>query len=269
MGNGLSLKCTMILGDCLDVMPTLPKASAQMIFADLPYAVEKKRNNALRWDHPVDLKSMWVCLLEKSGASCAYVFTANLPLSATLYYSNPKLFRHDIVYTKQIRTGFLSADRAPLRAHELVLVFAAGTMTYNPQMLPLKRKRTDNYGTTAPGCYNLGKHESPSAPSAEAFPQSIIAPRWENSRFTGSKRCLHPTQKPVALLDWLIRTYSNPRDTILDPVSGSGTTAVSSINNGRHVTCIEKDPGYFEASLERIRKHVTDNAIDAEIEVRQ
>lgn len=264
----MTLRCVMILGDYLEIVPQLARGSVQMVFADLPYATKARKHTSLAWDIPVNVEETWQCLRAVSDSDCTYVFTANTPLSSALYASNPSAFRHDLVYEKQIRTGFLSAERAPLKAHENILVFSQGKHTYNSQMTPKLRQRKDKYGNTVSQCYAL-QHKGLRSPKALSYPPSIISPKWEETRFKGAKRSLHPTQKPVALMDWLIKTYSNEGGHVLDPVCGSGTTAVSAIQNGRSVTCIEKDAGYFDASVERAEKAIKNGNIDARLEVRR
>ncbi len=262
----MSLKCTMILGDCLEVMPTLPKASVQMCFADLPYSTNLRKHSANTWDTPVDLAAMWNCLDAVSTPGSAKVLIGCMTLCSNLLVSNRKEFRYDLVVERYFSTGFLNSKRQPLRKHDLLLIFSSGAAPYFPQMLTGKpyretaRRPSSNYGAQS-GAVTISK--------GTRFPVSIIRPTFEPERKTGIKRSAHPTQKSVHLLDWIIRTYSNPGDNVLDPVSGSGTTAVAALACGRNVVCIEKDAGYFDASVERVRKHVADNKIDATIEVRR
>ena len=257
----MPVTCTMILGDCLEVMPTLPEASVRLTFADLPYGLICQK-----WDCQIDLVRFWPPVLSISAPGSVSLFTATQPFATSLINSQPKLFRYDLVWNKGRSSNFFQAKIRPMRTHEVILLFSRNSGTYNPQM------------TVGPNCAGrLTKTQgSKSAHYGSEHKIGAMRGRSDNLRFPVSivdaphnRKYQHPTQKPLALLDWLIRTYSNEGDMVLDPTSGSGTTAVSAIQNGRSVTCIEKDPDYFEASVERVRKHVKDQLIDAVVEVRR
>jgi DNA modification methylase len=233
-------------GDCLEVMPTLAPASVAMVFADLPYGVTRNR-----WDSCISLAPLWRCFAHCGQANFVSCFTATQPFATTVIVSNLPHFRYDLVWQKNVATGFLNAKRSPLRCHEGVLIFCSKAALYNPQMvataLPLKRhangtKHTENYGAQKKTFYDCG---------GKRYPQSVLQFK-EAARHSGEIRSLHPTQKPLALLEWLIATYTNPGDTVLDPTMGSGTTGVACARLGRRFVGIEKDATYFAAAKARI-----------------
>lgn len=260
----MTLKCTMILGDCLEVMQNLPARSFDSFISDLPYCTTERKHTANHWDSVINLKKLWDQINLRCQSYSPKVFIGCMTLAVALISSNPKEYRYDLVAERYFSTGFLNSRHQPLRKHDLILLFSSSRSTYNPQMTigqPYKeksRRPSENYGS---------QKQAITISPGTRYPVSIQRPSYEPERRTGKQRSLHPTQKPVALLDWLIRTYSNEGDNVLDPTSGSGTTAVAALSCGRNVACIEKNPGYFDASVERVRKHVRDNFIRAEIDV--
>lgn len=231
---------TLLQGDCLEVMPTLEKGSVGMVFADLPYGVTRNR-----WDSCIDLTALWRAINAVSHSNAVQAFTATQPFGSAIITSNLSRFRYDIVWNKMLVAGFLNAKKMPLRQHETVLVFGSPKSTYNPQMREGKpyikkhgKEFSKNYGTT---------HMRPHINEDGArHPTSILS--YPTTRVTGQ----HPTQKPLALLEWLIATYTNPGDTVLDPCFGSNTTGVACARLGRRYIGIEKDPTYFAAGKARL-----------------
>lgn len=238
----------LIHGDCLDVMPTLAENSVAMIFADLPYGGKHRKTTDCHWDAQVDVAVMWpqiwrICC----GAA---VFSATQPFASLLVASQINKFRYDLIWRKTNVGGWFNANKAPLRAHEHLLMFSAKPNVYNPQK-------------TSGRPYKAGKR-----PHAKAFADRNLSGSTQRlptnyksgSRFPISvqtfNRCssaiVHPTQKPVALLEWLIRTYTNEGDTVFDPVFGSCTTGVACLRTGRHFIGIEKDADYFRIGSERV-----------------
>jgi len=229
---------TIICGDCLEVMPTIPDNSVDMVLADLPYGVTH-----CKWDSVIPLNLLWPEWLRICKG--AMVFTAMQPFTSTLVMSNPKWFSHDLIYYKPTTTGFLNANRMPLRAHEHILIFGKG-LTFNPQFT--KGKPNNSRGTYEEYKGDIyGDHNKKrSAPTTKKYPRSVI-------RFNRPPPpLLHPTQKPVALFEYLIRTYTNEGDTVLDPTCGSGTTAVACRKSNRHYICIEKEQEYCAIAETRI-----------------
>lgn len=234
----------LILGDCLEVMRDIPDGSVDMILCDLPYGT-----TACKWDTVIPFEPLWEQykrVIKKNGA---VVLTASQPFTTALAASNLKWLRYELIWEKDLATGFLDARRRPLKAHENILVFAKGRTTYNPQMTtgkPYKAKmgRTGS-SVTADTAIQQGGWVTEN--SGERFPRSI--------QKINTEKGLHPTQKPVALFEYLIRTYTNPGETVLDNCAGSGTTAIAALNTGRHFICIERDPEYYRIASERIASH--------------
>ena len=265
----MTLRCTMILGDCLEVMPTLPKASVHMCFADLPYGV-----TGFKWDTciiPKDFLHTASAVLRESGPIIA---TGNERFHMELACVWKRIFRYALVWDKMAPCNFLQASKRPMVTHEFVGVYGK-TATYNPQKTfghpPRKKTGERVVGEFIKGFKN--KHAGKRKDMDDSRnPISILRiSRDKRTRTVQGKtnhQKTHPSQKPIALLDWLIRTYSNPGENVLDPVAGSFTTCVSACLNGRNSVGIEKDRGYFEAGVERVRKACVDQKLDVQIEVR-
>lgn len=240
-------RVTLYHGDCVEVMPKLAAGSVQMVFADLPYGTKQRKTTDCAWDVSVNLEELWRSV-ERCAPTGTAVLTATQPFASKLIMSRLQCFRYDIIWQKTNVGGWFNANRAPLRAHEHVLIFSAKQARYFPQKI-----------LGAP--YATGPR-TPSKAFLQRQMRRIIARGTNNTgdRFPTSvqtfNRCtdkiVHPTQKPVVLLEWLIRTYTNEGDTILDPVMGSGTTGVACLNTGRHFIGIEKDKGYFDIAAKRI-----------------
>lgn len=226
----------LIHGDCLEVMKTIPDDSIDLILCDLPYGTTRNK-----WDSVIDLAALWT---EYKRVCCgAIVLTAQTPFDKVLGASNIDMLRYEWIWRKEAGTGFLNAKRAPLKDHENVLVFYGKPPTYNPQMRtgfkPYRCKKggeTSNYNPSG-----IVTTES----NGERYPVTVL-------EFSRDKVKLHPTQKPVALMEYLIKTYTNEGDVVMDNCMGSGTTGVACINTGRRFIGIEKDDGYFEVAKKRI-----------------
>lgn len=241
--------------DCLEGMTNIPDGSIDMILCDLPYGVLNKGNNSAKWDNVIPFEPLWEQyrrVIKKNGAIVLFgqgMFTAELMVS------QKSLWRYNLIWNKTDRpTGFLNAKRMPLREHEDIMVFYKELPVYNPQMVKCKphqrnhsRGRMEKEQTNR--CYGeMRKFDE--VITDEKYPRSII-------RIPREEKTLHPTQKPVALCEWLIKTYSNVGDTVLDNCMGSGTTAVACINTDRHYIGFETDPSYYELALFRCRDAVT------------
>lgn len=233
------------LGDCLEILPTLPDKSVDAIITDLPYGT-----TACKWDVIIPLDKMW----EQVKRICrgAFVTTASQPFASVLVCSNIKGFRHDWSWNKVNQTGHYNVDRAPLKQHDNVFVFSENGYTYNPQMQPISKTSRSRYAVNRTKCepkegvYGVVKPVN-SEGMKLTYPKSIID-------VGGSRQAdkVHPTQKPVALYEYLIRTYTNEGDTVLDFCMGSGTTGVAAVKTGRSFTGIEKERPYFEMAERRI-----------------
>jgi len=242
---------TIICGDCLEVMPTLEDNSVDMVLADLPYGTTK-----LKWDSLIPLDKLWGELSRITKDDSALVFTASQPFTTTLIASNIKQFRYEWIWHRKSRASFLTSNYRPLKYHENVLVFSkspatfvknGSSMTYNP----IKEKGTPYHrdalaGPSANSKYGGAKNIEVPDNTGTRYPNSII----EFKNPTNARG--HIVEKPVALFEYLIRTYTNEGDTVLDPTCGSGTTAVACKRSDRHYICIEKEPEYCAIAEKRL-----------------
>ena len=238
-------------GSCLDIMPELEQVD--LVLTDPPYGITQNK-----WDVIVPFKDMWKMCDLVTKDKTAIVLTASNPFAAELICSNNKMFRYDIVWRKLGKaTGFLNANRMPLRSHELILVFYKKLPTYNPQ----KTKGNPNHPKFAKGSHsrginqtnnNYGKFDQShqSAPTTDKFPLSVID-------FPTVHPPVHPTQKSVQLFEWLIKTYTNKGETVLDFTVGSGTTAVACERLNRRWIGIEISKEYCEIAKQRIKQELS------------
>jgi site-specific DNA-methyltransferase (adenine-specific) len=233
----------LINADCLEAMRDIPDGSVDMVLTDPPYGT-----TACKWDTVIPFEPMWEQLKRITKKNGAIVLTASQPFTSALIMSNVKMFRHEWVWDKVNKyTGSLQANRRRLRRHEDIVVFSkAPIQTYNKQWRvgrPYVTTQTKGHGDYCEGnmphtTTNDGKHN----------PCSVLEIKADNKKELG----LHPTQKPVALMEYLIRTYTNEGETVLDFTMGSGTTGVACKNLGRSFIGIEMDADYFAAASERI-----------------
>jgi DNA modification methylase len=232
------------LGDCLEILPTLADKSVDAIITDLPYGT-----TACSWDVVIPFAPMW----EQVKRLCkgAFVTTASQPFTSLLVCSNLDWYRYDVVWKKGRITGHLDAKKKPLREHESIVVFSKNGHTYNPQMTKGASHIRGPFGKRKNGpstVYNEFKDDSTRQyESDEYYPRSVIEYRTD-------MQPIHPTQKPVALYEYLIQTYTNPGDTVLDFTMGSGTTGVACVKLGRSFIGIEKEPKYYEIAQKRIKE---------------
>lgn len=234
-------------GDCLERMKEIPSGSVDMILTDPPYGT-----TACKWDSIIPLEPMWEQLKRIIKPNGAIVMTASQPFTSILTCSNLKMFKYDLVYEKSHSSGHLNANRMPMRKHESILIFYGKQPTYNPQkekkdksnIRPEKRvaTNTDCYGNFNPNSKRTDKKDV-------AFPVSV---KLFNNSTTGGDRGLHPTQKPVALMEYLIKTYTNTGETVLDFTMGSGSTGVACRNTDRKFIGIERDVNYYCIATERV-----------------
>lgn len=230
----------LLQGDCLEMMKLIPDGSVDMVLCDLPYGTTQNK-----WDAVIPFDQLWAEYRRVCKVDAAIVLTAAQPFTSALVMSNPELFKYQWVWEKSVATNFLNAKKQPLRNHEDVLVFYSAQPTYNPQMVPGERKTSRRVGTKTA---NYGKADKETFyDSTERYPLSV---QRFASRLDGA--ALHPTQKPVALMEYLVRTYTNEGDTVLDNTMGSGTTGVACNNTGRNFIGIERDPEYFKIAQRRI-----------------
>lgn len=231
-------------GDCLEVMKGIASGSVDMVLADPPYGTTQ-----CKWDSVIDLDLMWKELKRIIKPNGAIVITASQPFTSVLTCSNLKMFKYSLVWEKTTATGHLNAKRMFMRAHEDLLVFYNKPPTYNPQMTHGHERKTAlnvDRGQKLSDCYGSQKGET-SYDSTSRYPRSVIKTSTDKQ-----KSKLHPTQKPVALMEYLIKTYTNEGDLVLDFTMGSGTTGVAAKNLNRGFIGIELDQGYFDIAKERI-----------------
>lgn len=234
--------CTLIHGDCLEIMPTLEPGSVDLVLTDPPYGTTHNR-----WDSVIPFEGMWKGIHRLSNETTPVVLFSQMPFGASLICSNPQEFRYEWIWHKNNPTGFLNANRMPMRAHENVLVFYKRLPLYNPQKSPGKPYRP---GTVSRESVNYGKFDGAQRkeyPDGSRFPTDVIKYSNCSDRSGG-----HPTQKPVDLLRYLIRTYTNPGDTVLDFTMGSGSTGVACVEEGRKFIGIELDDHYYDIACKRV-----------------
>jgi len=237
--------------DCLEGMKRIPDKSIDMILCDLPYGT-----TACKWDTVIPLDKLWEQYERIIKDSGAIILMAQTPFDKVLGNSNLKLLRYEWIWIKEQGTGNLNANKMPLKQHENILVFYKKLPTYNPQFSegkPYKivREYNDNeiFGKTGTKDGYVTKNEGKRYPTSTLYFNRELKERY------------HPTQKPVALFEYLIKTYTNEGEIVLDNCMGSGTTAIACINTNRNYIGFEIDPDYYEAALERIRIHMQQQTI--------
>lgn len=238
--------------DNAEILKQLPDKSVDLILEDMPYG-----NTNLKWDYDVDLQSYWIERLRVIKDNGAIILTGQQPFSANLIMSNPKMFRYELIWKKTQPLGFLDAKKKPLRAHENILIFYKHLPVYNPQKtkkegVPIGRvrkmrsDRADHYHKMRTGQY---------VEDGTRHPLSVIEiSNWNGGGFVKGKKAIHPTQKPVELFSWLIRTYTNEGNLVFDGFSGSGTTAIACKQENRNFICCEIDHKYFIDSQRRLNE---------------
>lgn len=236
--------------DCLEGMKRIDDGAVDCIITDLPYEVLHKDNPHAQWDKIIPIEPMWEQFLRISKPSAPIVLFAQGMLMARLMISQPKIWRYNIVWNKVRVTNFLNAKNQPLRIYENILVFYKDTCIYNPQMTKGSMHVRDFGKANVRRCYLDNVKHLQSHMSDEYYPKDIIT--FEKNAL--NDETLHPTQKPVDLLRYLILTYTNKGDTVLDATIGSGTTAVAALMEHRHFIGFETDKGYYDKAVERINE---------------
>ena len=234
--------------DCLDLLKSLPDASVDLMLTDPPYGITQND-----WDKPINLAAMWLEWERVVKPNGAFVFTSAEPFASDLIVSRRGLFKYDLIWHKPLGSGFLNANKMPLRNHENILVFYRQLPTYNPQMgvgvnkkgVRKKDRTGDNYGNFA----DTNPEKEYFDDGGKRFPNSVIYISNGNRNHDNN---IHPTQKPVDLMRYFIRTYTNPGETVFDGYSGSGTTAEACILEGRKFIGSELNKEYYDKSIERL-----------------
>ena len=248
-------------GNCLELMKDIPDGSIDMILCDLPYGT-----TACKWDTVIPFEPLWEQYKRVIKGSGAIVLTASQPFTSALVMSNAEWFKYEIIWEKTMPSGVMHAKNMPLKVHEAVLVFSRGSiahsglssarMKYFPEMQqgpPYQKLRKKH--ACKDGCAVFGNRPSHvdylHANDGTRYPRDVV--RISNSNHNS----IHPTQKPVALFEYLIKTYTLEGETVLDNCAGSGTTAIACINTNREYICMELDEAYFNKAKQRIAEHLT------------
>jgi len=232
----------LILGDCLEKMQDIESGSVDAIICDLPYG--KTQN---KWDSVIDLDLMWIQFKRITKPSSPVILFSQTPFDKVLGCSNLPMLKYEIIWEKTSATGHFNAKKMPMKAHENILVFYKKLPTYNPQKTKGHKRKTSKTGKTYDSdCYG-DETAKPHYDSTERYPRSI-------QTFSSDKQTknFHSTQKPLALMEYLIKTYTNEGDAILDAAMGSGTTMVAAQNLNRNGIGIELDEAYFKIAQGRI-----------------
>jgi site-specific DNA-methyltransferase (adenine-specific)/modification methylase len=240
--------------DCLVGMQRIPDGMVDAIITDLPYGVLNEQSEGGQWDSIIPLEPMWEQFLRVTKPDAPIVLFGSGMFTAKLMMSQPKIWRYNLIWDKVRATGFLNANRMPLRNHEDICVFYRKLGTYNPQMEALngrERNHTQGHGNHKEknSCYGKVGRINPTYKDKK-HPRSIIVKQAVHCNEDQS----HPTQKPVDLLRYLVLTYSNTGGVILDATIGSGTTAVAALMEKRHFIGFETNPEYFAIAQQRIDK---------------
>jgi site-specific DNA-methyltransferase (adenine-specific) len=241
---------TFVNGECLEVMRSIPDGYFDMILCDLPYGTTKNK-----WDSMIDLRHLWAEYKRLIKNNSAIVLTSQIPFSVTLSFSNLEMLKYEWIWEKESGSGHLNSRFAPLKSHENILVFSHGSschvtdtssaMPYYPQMekgSPYKQKS----GKASTNYDHKNCKTVETTNSGNRFPKTVL-------RFDRDKNKIHPTQKPVELFEYLIRTYTNEGQRVLDNTAGSGTTAIAAIRSNRKWVCIEQSEEYYAKAIERIK----------------
>lgn len=249
----------LIQGDCIEKMKDIPDGSVDMVLTDPPYGT-----TACKWDSVIPFDAMWEQMKRVTKKNGAIVLFGSQPFTSALVMSNPKMFKYEWVWEKSNPSNISQANRAPLKYHENIVVFYREPPVYNKQLIPRmesgkkvikdyqKRRITFKHGATEHNQkfktdeYNANRYDI-----NYKNPSTVI--------YFKSERChprLHPTQKPVPLMEYLIKTYTNEGETVLDFTMGSGTTGVACVNLNRDFIGIELDPEYFEIAEKRINENL-------------
>ncbi len=229
-------------GDCLERMKEIPDGSVDLVLNDPPYGATQNK-----WDSIIPLDLMWGQLKRIIKPNGAIVMTASQPFTTTLITSNIKQFKYCWVWDKKNSSGFLNAKKQPLRRTEDVCVFYAKQCTYRPEMEVRGKPRKKGDYNKINGSDNYGNYNNTPSYNNEYYPTNIL--EISNANRKGG---VHPTQKPVALMEYLVKTYTNEGETVLDFTMGSGTTGVAAKNINRGFIGIELDSDYFEIAKKRI-----------------
>lgn len=240
--KGINIYC----GDCLELMQQIPEHSVDMVLCDLPYGLTRNK-----WDSVIPFDKLWAAYDRVTKPTAVIALNASQPFTSALVMSNPKMFRHEWIWIKNRGSNFANTVREPMKEHESVLIFSKGKWTYNKQMqertgggLSRVQYKLDNRSASSSNYREFGRKNNNQG-------KLRVPSSWQKFNVEVGK---HPTQKPVTLLEYLIKTYTNEGDTVLDNCMGSGSTGVAAVNTGRNFIGIELDEKYFKVAKERINE---------------
>ena len=242
-------KIDLIQGDCLEVMKSIPDGSIDSIITDPPYGT-----TACKWDSVIDFDLMWEQLNRIIKPNGAIVLFGSQPFTSALIMSNPKKFKYEWIWQKSHATGHLNSKKQPMRQHENICVFYNKQCTYNPQMIKKSYidKRTKSGQDKKVGVYSDFKKVERQIEVTDGYPKTI---QYFATPFKGGEGGKHPTQKPLSLMEYLIRTYTNENETVLDFTMGSASTMVACQNTNRNGIGIEQDEKYFKIAQDRVKEN--------------
>jgi site-specific DNA-methyltransferase (adenine-specific) len=234
-------------GDSFEIMPTLPKV--ELILTDPPYGV-----TGFEWDKQLDLKMMWEKMLSCSKENCRYIFNCTQPFTSKLLLSNEKMFDYELIWEKSRISNPLRNKKEPSRIHENILVFSKGNPPYNPKTFFIEEKYRDKRKSVNNASWGNGQFKGEmkrNVDTGKRQPQSVV---FFKSHWSAG---MHPTQKPLELFKYLVETYSNLGDTVLDPFMGSGTTIHACNLTGRKGIGIEINDKYYQSANNFLNKEGT------------
>ena len=239
------------MGDCLELMQRIPNCSVDMVLCDLPYGTTK-----CKWDIVIPLDKLWAQYKRVCKDNTAILLFAQTPFDKVLGCSNLEMLRYEWIWEKTQATGFFNAKKMPMKAHENILVFYSAIPTYNPQKTS-GHKPMNNYTKKAnvlnkTQLYGKVTQDISGGGDTERFPRTVqtFSSDKQKTKLDGT---IHPTQKPVALCEYLIKTYTNEGDLVLDNTCGSGSTLVAAKNTNRQFIGIEKEQEYYNICLKRLK----------------
>ena len=227
--------------DCFNVFSKIKDKSINLFLLDLPYG-----QTSCKWDSLIDLDKMWIEIKRMMKNDGVIVFFCNTKFGYSIINSNPKWFKYDLIWKKSLKVGFLSANKQPLRQHENIYIFKDKLGTYNPQKTegkPYKMMRKEC------NIYSKDIENKPTINIGDRHPTSIL-------EYNNPPKSLHRTQKPVELCEWLIKTYTNEDDVVMDFTMGSGTTGIACSNTNREFIGIEMDKEIFDMAEKRLLDHI-------------
>jgi site-specific DNA-methyltransferase (adenine-specific) len=239
-------KKEILLGDCLELMKDIPNGSIDMILCDLPFGT-----TSLKWDVIIPFDKLWEQYERIIKPNGAIVLFGKNPFTAKLILSNEKLFRYELIWEKSRAGNCMQVCKQPSAIHENILVFYKNQPTYNDLKFKVDEKYIDKRKSINDSFYSNGHYSGVMKRKADdglRHPQSILP---FNSVW---KKGMHPTEKPVELFEWLIKSYTNENDIVLDNCAGSCTTAIASLNTNRGYICMEKDEKYYNIGLKRVKE---------------